>query len=363
MLKIKTNKMKDLKYLSAYLLPLITIFGLFQGGLSAYAAVLFIFLVIPIVELLTPYSTTNYNEEERVAKLANRFFDWLLYLNVPIVYGTIGIFIYVLNTQVLNTAEWIGHILSVGLVLGSCGINVGHELGHRQQKSEQLLAKLLLLPSHYTHFFIEHNRGHHKYVATQEDPASARKNEMLYTFWIRSTITGYTNAWKLERKRLEGLGISFWSIQNEMIIFTLAQITYALVILLFTNSSGWMAVMVAGVFGFLLLETINYIEHYGLRRKQLPSGRYERVLPIHSWNSNYFMGRIMLYELTRHSDHHYLASKKYQVLDHHEASPELPVGYPAAMLMALFPPLWFAVMNKRIPTSSGFAPINASFVS
>ncbi len=355
--------MKDLKYLSAYLLPLITIFGLLRGGSYAYSAVIFIFFVIPIVELFTPYSTANYNEEERAAKLANRFFDWLLYLNVPIVYGTIGIFIYVLNTQTLSTSEWIGHILSVGLVLGSCGINVGHELGHRYSKSEQLLAKLLFLPSHYTHFFIEHNRGHHKYVATHEDPASARKNEMLYTFWIRSTIKGYINAWKLESKRLEGLGTSFWSIQNEMIIFTLAQATYMLVILLFTNSIAWMAVMLAGVFGFLLLETINYIEHYGLRRKQLPSGRYERVLPIHSWNSNYFMGRIMLYELTRHSDHHYLASKKYQVLDHHEESPELPVGYPAAMLMALVPPLWFAVMNKRIPASSDFVGVNASFAA
>lgn len=354
--------MKDLKYLSAYLLPLVAVFGLFQGGVYAYSAVVFIFVVIPIVEVLAPYSTANYNEEERAKKLANRFFDWLLYLNVPIVYGTIGVFIYVLNTYSLSNSELVGHILGVGLVLGSCGINVGHELGHRHSKSEQFLAKLLLLPSHYTHFFIEHNRGHHKYVATNEDPASARKNEMLYVFWLRSTFKGYVSAWRLENKRLAGLGISFWSIQNEMIIFTLAQVTYMLVILLFTNPTGWMAVMLAGVFGFLLLETINYIEHYGLRRKQLPNGKYERVLPIHSWNSNYFMGRIMLYELTRHSDHHYLASKKYQILDHHEESPELPVGYPSAMLIALVPPLWFAVMNKRIPTSSDFVAANASFV-
>lgn len=167
--------MKDLKYLSAYLLPLVAVFGLFQGGVYAYSAVVFIFVVIPIVEVLAPYSTANYNEEERAKKLANRFFDWLLYLNVPIVYGTIGVFIYVLNTYSLSNSELVGHILGVGLVLGSCGINVGHELGHRHSKSEQFLAKLLLLPSHYTHFFIEHNRGHHKYVATNEDPASARK--------------------------------------------------------------------------------------------------------------------------------------------------------------------------------------------
>ena len=107
-------------------------------------------------------------------------------------------------------------------------------------------------------------------------------------------------------------------------------------------------VVLAGVIGFLLLETINYVEHYGLRRELLPSGNYEPVKPRHSWNANQELGRIMLYELTRHSDHHYLASKKYQVLDHHDDSPQLPAGYPTCMLMALVPPLWFRVMDKRI---------------
>ncbi|NJK82693.1 MAG: alkane 1-monooxygenase [Saprospiraceae bacterium] len=345
--------MKDLKYLAAYLLPFIAIFGLLQGGSYAYVAVIFIFGIVPVIELFAPNIADNDDEEEKANKLANHFFDWLLYLNVPIIYGTLGVFIYVLNTKENSTYELIGYVLSVGLVLGSCGINVGHELGHRNSKLEQLLAKLLLLPSHYTHFFIEHNRGHHKYVATEKDPASARKNENLYAFWLRSTVKGYQNAWYLEHKRLAALNISFWSWHNEMLVFTSAQIAYLATIALLTHPTGWLAVVCAGVFGFLLLETINYVEHYGLRRKLLPNGRYERVLPIHSWNSNYFMGRIMLYELTRHSDHHFLASKKYQTLDHHDDSPELPLGYPACMLMAFLPPLWFAVMNKRIPHSSG----------
>ena len=108
--------------------------------------------------------------------------------------------------------------------------------------------------------------------------------------------------------------------------------------------------MLASLVGILLLETINYVEHYGLRRRQLSTGRYERVSPKHSWNANYELGRIILYELTRHSDHHFLANKKYQVLDHHEEAPELPIGYPASMLLAMVPPLWFVIMNGRIPS-------------
>lgn len=142
--------MKDLKYLSAYLLPLVAVFGLFQGGVYAYSAVVFIFVVIPIVEVLAPYSTANYNEEERAKKLANRFFDWLLYLNVPIVYGTIGVFIYVLNTYSLSNSELVGHILGVGLVLGSCGINVGHELGIATQNQSSFL------PNFYCYRLIIH---------------------------------------------------------------------------------------------------------------------------------------------------------------------------------------------------------------
>nr|WP_321539671.1 fatty acid desaturase [Flavobacterium piscinae] len=98
-----------------------------------------------------------------------------------------------------------------------------------------------------------------------------------------------------------------------------------------------------------MLETINYIEHYGLKRKKLPSGRYERVTEKHSWNSNHILGRIILYELTRHSDHHYKSTKEYQILECHEESPQLPYGYPTSMVLSFIPPLWFSIMNKRIP--------------
>jgi alkane 1-monooxygenase len=339
--------MHNLKYVAAYIIPALTIFGLLVGGWASWLTVAFAFGFIPVLEHFLPQSTANLVESERERLLADRLFDGLLYLNIPIVFGILGLFVYQLNHQTFAPSEWWGMVLSVGIVLGANGINVAHELGHRATAGEQAMAKLLLLPTLYQHFFIEHNRGHHKYVATPEDPATARKGEVLYTFWLRSLWGSYLHAWKLEAERLQRAGLPVGSLHNEMVRFTLQQLAYiGIVIALTPDWASALAVMAAGVVGVLLLESINYVEHYGLRRQLLPNGRYERVMPHHSWNANYQLGRIMLYELTRHSDHHYLATKKYQVLDHHDDALVLPLGYPGSILLAMVPPLWFGVMHK-----------------
>jgi alkane 1-monooxygenase len=237
----------------------------------------------------------------------------------------------------------------MGIVIGTCGINVAHELGHRKSIVERILAQILLIPAFYIHFFIEHNRGHHKYVATKLDPASAEKGEVLYSFWWKSVIGGYFNAWKLEDKRLKKHPIKIKFYANKMVLFSFAQLIYLILLVFFFSWSTVFATIFAGITGILLLETINYLEHYGLRRQILDTNKYERVQPKHSWNANYHFGRIVLYELTRHSDHHYLASKKYQILDHHESSPQLPFGYPMMMLIAFIPPLWFKIVDPIIP--------------
>ena len=341
--------MKDLKYLAAYINPLLAIIGLLTGGIFAWGAVIFSFVLIPIFDQIGPVDTSNVDDVTRQTLLGKRIFDWLLYLNVPVVFFIVGLFVSVINAGTLTNAELIGSLLSVGIVIGSCGINVAHELGHRKAKYEQRLAQLLLIPALYMHFFIEHNRGHHKFVATDEDPASAKKGDWLFWFWIKSLIGSYLSAWKLEAERLRKKGISFWSYRNQMIQFTVVQLLYLVILSYFTSLFGVLIIAASGLVGILLLETINYLEHYGLRRKKLENGRYERVRPVHSWNANYQIGRIVLYELTRHSDHHYIASKKYQVLDHHEEAPELPFGYPMMILIALVPPLWFKIMDKKIP--------------
>jgi alkane 1-monooxygenase len=241
-----------------------------------------------------------------------------------------------------------GRIWVMGLLCGIFGINVGHELGHRSSPFEKFLAKFLLLSSQYMHFYIEHNKGHHKRVATPEDPSSARLGEDVYRFFFRSVIFSYLSAWKIANRDAAKKGSRFSFLNNEMIRFTIIQLAFlAAIFFIF----GWLVLLyyaVASAIGISLLETVNYIEHYGLSRRSLGDGKYERAMPAHSWNSNHVIGRIMLFELSRHSDHHYMASRKFQVLRHHDESPQMPTGYPGMMLLSMFPPLWFKVMNGRV---------------
>jgi alkane 1-monooxygenase len=239
----------------------------------------------------------------------------------------------------------------MGVSCATLGINVAHELGHRHKAHEKVMAKLLLLTSLYMHFIIEHNRGHHRRVSTPEDPSSARKGEILYAFWFRSVTQAYLSAWKLERGMLQKKGKPFISLHNEMIRFTIFQIAFVIGILLLFGPVATLGFIAAAVMGFLLLETVNYIEHYGLSRKELSPGRYEKTRPVHSWNSDHALGRLMLFELTRHSDHHAYSGRKYQTLRHYDESPQMPAGYPAMVVLSTIPPIWFKVMHRHMEKS------------
>ena len=341
--------LQGLKYLSAYTIPLSALIGIYWGGFWLFLTPLYAFGFIPVVETFLPKKVEKLSDEEIRQKKIQKGYDWMLYANVIWIYGVLIYGISAFLHQNLSFIEIIGLVLSVGIVLGSNGINVAHELGHRSDKFENFLASLLLLPSFYMHFTIEHNYGHHQKVSTPEDPATARFNQSLYGFWWQSVIGQIKNAIRLQKKFLQNQNRSWWSVRNSLLVSFTLEFIYAFSIFLLLGWQALLFILSAGIVGFLLLETINYIEHYGLMRQQRKSGRYYPVKNIHSWNSNHRLGRIVLYELTRHSDHHFRSSKKYQLLDHHDVSPQLPFGYPMSMLIALIPPVWFHLMNPRIP--------------
>lgn len=341
--------MRDLKYLFAYTIPLSTYVSFYLGGYFSFFTLGYAFILIPILELILNETDRKYSENEKEDRLKNFLFDGMLYLNLPIVFILLS---YGLNKLIVNsyeTYEIIGLIFSLGILLATNAINVAHELGHRKNILDRNLSKLLFLPCLYMHFYLEHNLGHHKNVGTQEDPATARYNQNLFHFWIESVIKQYFNAWAIQLRLLSMEKRSFFSVKNDMFFYTIFQIGYLIFLFQIFGLMGMVYGIIVAVISFLFLETINYIEHYGLKRKKLPSGRYERVEKFHSWNSNHIVGRIVLYELTRHSDHHYKSNKKYQILENINESPQLPFGYPTSMLLAIFPPLWFHIMNKRIP--------------
>ena len=338
---------KFLKYFLALTVPLLAYFSFNGTGIITYAPMIEAFLLIPILELFfRPNSSNLSSAEEEMAK-EDKSYDMVLYLLVPVIFFLLWEFLISMR-ETLTFSDRLGRILSMGLICGGFGINVAHELGHRNNKFEQFLSKTLLLSSLYMHFFIEHNRGHHKRVSTKEDPSSARYGENIFSFWIRSVLTGYISAWNIEFLRLKRLNKFKFSLENEMLRFQIIQVLFVSSIYFVFGTQITIYFLFTAVMGFLLLETVNYIEHYGLQRKININGKYERVQPFHSWNSNHPIGRIMLFELSRHSDHHFNASRKYQILKNHENSPEMPTGYPGMMILSLFPPLWFYVMNKRI---------------
>ncbi|WP_460220407.1 alkane 1-monooxygenase [Psychroserpens sp. MEBiC05023] len=341
--------MKDLKYLTAFSIPIMAFIGVYYKGGFVFLTPLYAFVIIPLLELIFPIDTNNLSTEDVNSKLKLKLFDWLLYLNLPIVYALVVFGLYDSTTSTIETYERIGMMVSTGIVLGVNGINVAHELGHRQSTNERFLGKALLLPAQYMHFYIEHNFGHHLNAATPEDPATARYNQTVYSFWVTSIFRQYTSAWQIQKKLLKNNNNSFFSVKNDMLWYVIFQVAYLVIVYILFGSTGVLFAFISAIIGFLLLETVNYIEHYGLIRLKTKSGRYERVKEIHSWNSNHVIGRIVLYELTRHSDHHYKSSKKYQILDCHDESPQMPYGYPTSMVLSMVPPLWFSIMNKRIP--------------
>ena len=338
---------RSLKFLLPFSLFLLAYLAFTDKGWIIASPVLYAFGFIPLLELLIPLSKENMSEaEEKIAK-DDRIYDWWLYIIVPLQYAFLLLFLNSMLDEGLSNWEKWGRIAAMGLLCAAFGINVGHELGHRKLLYERNLAKALLLTSLYMHFYIEHNKGHHKNVSTKEDPSSARKWEPIYLFYFRTVIFGYFSAWKIaaDDQRRKGKPVLHFS--NQMIQFQIVQILFVLIIQYFFGTMVMLSFGAAACMGFLLLETVNYIEHYGLERKKTSEG-YERAMPEHSWNSSHILGRLMLFELSRHSDHHYLASRKYQVLRHHEEAPQMPTGYPGMMILSLIPPLWFSVMHKRM---------------
>ena len=335
-----------------YLSPLIIYLGAFWSfsttGWQVWLPIVWAWIIIPLAELLIKPVPSNMSAAEEELAKKERTYDFLLYFIVILQYSLLIKFLLAMSLDEMTGADIAGRIWVMGLLCGTFGINVGHELGHRVNTFEQVLAKALLLTSLYMHFFTEHNKGHHKRVATPEDPSSARYGEPVYTFYFRTIFFSYISAWHIANDEVRKKGKPVFSLYNEMVQYSLIQLAFIAFIFFLFSGLVLLYFLAAAMIGILLLETVNYIEHYGLQRKPTGDGRYERAMPEHSWNSDQVIGRLMLFELSRHSDHHYLASRKYQVLRHHDASPQMPTGYPGMMILSLFPPAWFYVMNRRI---------------
>jgi alkane 1-monooxygenase len=346
------RRWRFIKYLVAWILPVFAYFSLSGHGWVTFSPLIFAFVFIPLLDQCVGLNERNLSDVERAVAEHSRGYDIVLQLTVLIQVACTVYFLRVMADATLTHMEITGRILCMGLMNGVFGINVAHELGHRTDYYHRFLAKILLSTTLFLHFYVEHNKGHHRNVSTPEDPATARFNESIYAFFLRTIPNSYASAWHIIAKELQRKKIPFWSLRNEMILYTMVHV---LTIAAIVAISGWLIALyfvLAALFGIVLLETVNYIEHYGLMRKKVSANRYEDVQAWHSWNSDFVIGRLVLFELTRHSDHHWQPNKPYVLLDSVPDSFQMPAGYPAMMLLTFFPRAWFAVMNKRVNDAS-----------
>ncbi len=325
-------------------------FGLVKAtGLDAlwFFGPLLVFGFFPLLDVAIGLDSRNPPDSVLKWLEQDRYYRWCTYLFIPIQYAGLVFACWLWSDGGLSVAESVGLAFTMGVV-GGIGINTAHELGHKRAGSERWLSRVALAQSGYGHFFIEHNRGHHVRVATPEDPASARLGESFWAFLPRTVAGSLRSAWGLESARLDRLGKSHWGLHNDVLsawamtvgLFAALAVAFGPVVLPY--------LLIQMVLGFSLLEVVNYLEHYGLRRQKREDGRYERCRPEHSWNSNNVASNVLLYHLQRHSDHHANPTRRYQALRHVDEAPQLPTGYAGMIVLAMFPPLWRRVMDPRL---------------
>jgi alkane 1-monooxygenase len=325
------------------------ILGATQGGWMVFLLPLCTWVLFDVLDLFMGLETDNADTGTPDADLFwYRLITWAWF---PIQFGMIfGTIAFVTRTDHLAAWEVIALFAGIGISSGAVGIVYAHELMHQKNRWERLLGDLLLATVLYSHFRSEHLRVHHLWVATPRDAVSARYNEGFHRFFWRVLLECPGSAWAAERALLARKGLTMRSRANPFWLYGALQL--AALVLAFALG-GWLGVGLFVLQAFVAiwqLELVDYIEHYGLTRRHLGEGKYEHVLPRHSWNAAHKASNWFLINLQRHSDHHYKPDRRFPLLQNHgpESAPQLPHGYPLMGTIAMVPPLWRRVMNPRV---------------
>ena len=350
--KIYKPKLRKYQWLYSIEVPIVAAICivasyLFNASILLWIVPFLIFVVIPFMDHRSPLDLSNPEDIAIDIKPLRSYFEWIVRSYVPLQWGANLAGVWYFVQMPLDLWQLSGLVLTVGITNG-LGINVAHEVNHKFSRVSRIFGVFAIAPTFYGQFLIEHNRGHHINVATPRDPASSRMGEPFWTFSVRSISLGLLSACRLELARVT-------RDSRPLLKLVTSQLLWSWIVsgLLFGAVYGWggsatLVFFVAqALIGVLLLEAVNYVEHYGLLRKRIDE-RYERCAPEHSWNSNKLVSNMGLFNLQRHSDHHANSSRPYELLRHFETAPQLPSGYAAMIVLALFPPLWFRVMDPRV---------------
>lgn len=345
---------KRLGFLVVFVVPALMPAAAWLGAWSGHPDAMawfplgFLFVALPLADYVLGHDPHNPSSVQAAALERDRWFVALTLLALPVQAATLAWSAWHVVHAGLQPGGVVGWTLSQGVVGGVLAINVAHELIHKDSRLERAAGGLLLTSVGYQGFKIEHLRGHHVHVSTPADASSARYGQSLWHFLPRALWRNTSSAWRLEPGRLHRLGRPAWHATNELLGWTALWLLLAAAAWRWLGPWGAAFFVAQGLFATCALEIINYIEHYGLERAPTGGGRYERTTHLHSWNSDYALSNLFLFHLQRHSDHHATPRRRYAALLHHPDSPQLPGGYAAMFVLAMFPPLWFRAINPRV---------------
>lgn len=335
-------------WMSLGTLPLAAI-GATVGGWTVLLLPMFTWVLFDLLDLVVGLNEENADPATAEADLFWYRLITLIWapLQLAMIFGTIW---YVTHRAHLSAVELVLLFAGIGIVSGAVGIVYAHELMHQKNAGERWLGDILMASVLYSHFRTEHLRVHHLYVGTPRDAVTARYGEGFHRFFLRVIRSGLPSAWRAERALLARRDRPVWHRSNPFWRYGALQLAMLVSALALGGGLGLALFLWQALVAVWQLELVNYIEHYGLTRRHLGDGRYEHVLPRHSWNSAHKASNWFLINLQRHSDHHYKPDRRFPLLQTYSETeaPQLPSGYPLMGIVALIPPLWRRVMNPRV---------------
>lgn len=327
--------------------------GMTLGGIWNWTVPVVIFIVSPVLEAIVGRRDTP-----KASEIKLHFFDAYILLAAPFLTLFLGFSLF----HYLHSEGWeaVGILLSSGIVMGFMGLTIVHELMHRKQKLHRWAAYSMLWLVNYGHWGVEHVHGHHKNIATLKDAVTARKNEWLYAFWFRAITQSFLKSLKHDRSK------KWW--KNRIYFSLAAQTAITATVFALFGWDGLVFHLGQSLTAIVLLESVEYIQHYGLLRKQRPDGSYEPTQQHHAWDCDYYLTNITLINLGYHSFHHRNPFVKYEDLQAQKGTCLMPYGYSGMILMATVPPLFFKVMNPKLPVAAEpekqkFEPLELRLIS
>lgn len=325
--------------------PLLLLAGAAGGVFSLFALLWMTGVLHAIDEILKRRGVTG------PAPLRSRMADRLSVLLAGLHFALLLYAIWALSrADGLGPVSWIATLLAFGLWFGQVSNSNAHELIHRTDRRLFRLGMWVYISLLFGHHTSAHRLVHHRFVATGDDPNTAAAGEGFWTFAARAWPGAFRAGWEMEQQR-RALRTSRASerMNPYTVYLSGAAACLALVLTLFGIGGLLVYVLLAGHAQLQLLLS-DYVQHYGLERRKLPSGELEPTGPQHSWDAPHAFSGLLMLNAARHADHHAHPARPWPELRLSPGgrAPLLPYSLPVMATIALVPPLWHRVMDRRV---------------